>query len=107
MATTSNNGTVNNPTTKRGFWEKLKREIEPIINHAIVVLLLEATLWLIGLLAKGLEYLFPRQKEYFHYIETADIWICFVLLGEFGLYTLTLVGIRLQKSLKDALKGDD
>lgn len=92
---------------RRSFFQRIRREVEPIVNHAIVVILLEATLLLIGLLALKLEEMFPNRHDDFYYIQTADVWICLALLSEFGLYTLVLVAIRLFKGLQEAVQSDD
>ena len=83
------------------FWQEVWRESEPIVAHAIVVLLLETSLLLIGLLAWLLEHLFPKQEMYFSWIEKVDIWTALALLSMFGVYTLLRVGIRLIRGLLD------
>ena len=83
------------------FWQEVWREAEPIVAHAIVVLLLETSLLLIGLLAWLLEHLFPKQEVYFSWIEKVDIWTALALLSMFGVYTLLRVGIRLVRGLLD------
>ena len=65
------------------------------MNHAVVVLLLEVFLLILGFLTLALEYIFPRQEFYFSIIEKVDIWIALALLCLFGLYTLAIVSIRL------------
>ena len=85
----------------RDFWQGVWREAEPIVAHAVVVLLLETSLLLIGLLTWLLERLFPKQEAYFSWIEKVDIWIALALLAMFGLYTLFRVGIRLVRGLLD------
>ena len=85
----------------RNFWQGVWREAEPIIAHAVVVLLLDMSLLLIGLLVWLLERLFPKQEAYFSWIEKVDIWTALVLLAMFGLYTLFRVGIRLVRGLFD------
>jgi hypothetical protein len=66
------------------FWQEVWQEAEPIVAHAIVVLLLETSLLLIGLLAWLLEHLFPKQEVYFSWIEKVDIWTALALLSMFG-----------------------
>jgi hypothetical protein len=83
------------------FWQEVWQEAEPIVAHAIVVLLLETSLLLIGLLAWLLEHLFPKQEVYFSWIEKVDIWTALALLSMFGVYTLLRVGIRLVRGLLD------
>jgi len=83
------------------FWQEVWREAEPIVAHAIVVLLLETLLLLIGLLAWLLEHLFPKQEVYFSWIEKVDIWTALALLSMFGVYTLLRVGIRLVRGWLD------
>lgn len=83
----------------RDFWQGVWREAEPITTHAVVVLLLETSLLLIGLLAWLLERLFPKQEAYFSWIEKVDIWTVLALLAMFGVYTLLRVGIRLVRGL--------
>ena len=85
----------------RNFWQGVWREAEPIIAHAVVVLLLDMSLLLIGLLVWLLERLFPKQEAYFSWIEKVDIWTALALLAMFGLYTLSRVGIRLVRGLFD------
>jgi hypothetical protein len=83
------------------FWQEVWQEAEPIVAHAIGVLLLETSLLLIGLLAWLLEHLFPKQEVYFSWIEKVDIWTALALLSMFGVYTLLRVGIRLVRGLLD------
>lgn len=92
---------------KKGFVSAVWRETGPIISHAAVVLLLEVSLLLIGLLTLGLERVFPKQEYYFSIIERIDIWISLALLCLFGAYTLIIVSIRLIKAvLREAREPD-
>jgi hypothetical protein len=94
------------PDQDRGFRQRVWQEAEPIIVHAIIVLLLEVSLLLVGLLTLGLEHIFPNQRAYFSVIEKVDIWLALALLCMFGLYTLILVGIRLGKGLIEEIRGE-
>ena len=96
------------------FWKRVRREAEPIISHAIVVLLLELALLVIGILTLALENLFPKHETYFLIIEKIDIYIALLLLCMFGIYTLLIVGFRLYNGLckelyshKQNRKGDE
>jgi hypothetical protein len=90
----------------RSFRQRVWQEAEPIIVHAIIVLLLEASLLLVGLLTLGLEYIFPTHESYFSVIEKVDIWLALSLLCMFGLYTLIRVGIRLGKGVIEEVRGE-
>jgi hypothetical protein len=83
------------------LWRKIWQEAEPIVIHAAIVLLLEFSLLLIGLVTLGLEYIFPKQEIYFSILEMVDIWLALILLCMFGLYTLICVGIRLAKGIRE------
>jgi hypothetical protein len=66
------------------FWQEVWREAEPIVAHAMVVLLLETSLLLIGLLAWLLEHLFPKQETYFTWMRKwifGQRWHYFLCLG--------------------------
>ena len=78
------------------LWE----EAEPIIRHAVVVLVLEASFLVIGLCTRLLGFLFPEQRIYLHIIELVDIWLALALLSLFGVFTLLQVALRLYRSLK-------
>jgi branched-subunit amino acid transport protein AzlD len=78
----------------------IREEAGPIVRHAIVVLIIEGSLVLIGLGTKLLEYLFPEQKQYLQLIEILDVWLALALLSLFGIYTLLQVGMRLGRSLR-------
>lgn len=92
------------PGPNRGFRQRVWQEAEPIIVHAIIVLLLEVSLLLVGLLTLGLEHIFPNQGAYFSIIEKVDIWLALALLCMFGLYTLIRVGIRLGKGVIEEVR---
>jgi hypothetical protein len=86
-----------NTTLRSSFW----REIEPIVNHASTVLVLELSLLLIGLIAWILGRIFPDQKEWIAYIEKIDIWVALALLCLFSAYTIIRVVIRLLRGIRD------
>ena len=90
----------------QGFWRKVWQEAEPIIAHAVIIILLETSLLIIGLLTLGLEGLFPEQEEYFSLLKKVDIWVALALLCMFGFYTVIRAGIRLIKGIaEEARKG--
>lgn len=69
------------PTDKdQGFWRKIWKEAEPIIAHAVIIVVLEISLLLIGLGTLALEHLFPKQESYFSTLEKVDIWMTGVAL---------------------------
>ena len=80
---------------------RIWREVEPIVNHAFTVLVLEISLLLIGLIGWILGWIFPDQKEYIAYIEKIDIWVALALLCLFGAYTITRVCIRLLRGIRE------
>lgn len=84
----------------QSFRRRIWREIEPIVNHAVAVLLLEISLLLLGLVTLALEHIFPKQEFYFSIIEKVDIWLALALLCLFGLYTLIIVSIRLFRAVR-------
>ena len=91
------------PNSEKSFGHRMWQETEPIVNHAIVVLLLDVSLLLLGLVTLALEYIFPKQEFYFSIIEKVDIWLALSLLCLFGLYTLIIVSVRLFRGvLKEA-----
>ena len=81
------------------FRIKVWSEIEPIAIHAVVVIVLELSLLIIGLITLGLEKVFPKQVYYFSIIEIIDIWLALVLLCLFGLYTFISISLRLYKGI--------
>jgi hypothetical protein len=98
----------------QGFWRKIWKEAEPIIAHAVIILILEGSLLLIGLGTLALEHLFPKQEAYFSALEKVDIWMSLALLCMFGLYTIVRVSVRLFGGVRDEVrmrsldgKGDD
>ena len=82
-----------------GFWQMIWQEAEPIIAHAAIVLVLESSFLIIGLITWCLERLFPTQETFFSRLEKADIWLALALLWMFGFYTFLRVGIRLVKGI--------
>jgi hypothetical protein len=78
---------------------KLWKEVEPIAIHAVVVLVLEISILLIGSMTKLLEILLPDQKHNLLLVEVIDSWLALALVSLFGLYTLIQVGIRLARAL--------
>lgn len=92
---------------EQGFWRKVWHEVQPIISHAVIILVLETSLLLIGLATLGLEHLFPKQEPYFSTLEKVDIWVALTLLCMFGVYTVILVGVRLFKGVRDEVRGTD
>jgi hypothetical protein len=93
---------VNDQMKNRTFWRRVGREIEPIIRHMITTMILLVSILGVGACVVGLERMFPHLKEPISWIERVDIWICLMLLAQFGLYTLLYVGVRLWQSLKEA-----
>jgi hypothetical protein len=87
------------------FWQKLWQEAEPLVVHIVIVLLLEISLVLIGVLALALEHIFPKQEYYFSIFEKVDIWLSLGLLCLFGLYTLIRIAIRLTKGVLEESRG--
>ena len=79
-------------------------EISPIAVHALVVLVIEASLLAIGLATKYLEHVLPEQKEHLEVAETIDAWTALALVAMFATYTVARVGIRLGYSLWKELK---
>lgn len=88
----------------QGFWRKIWKEAEPIIAHAVIILVLELSLLLIGLGTLALEHLFPKQESYFSTLEKVDIWMSLALLCMFGLYTVVRVGIRLFRGVQEEVR---
>lgn len=96
------------------FWRRIWKEAEPIIAHAVIILVLELSLLLIGLGTLALEHLFPKQESYFSTLEKVDIWMSLAVLCMFGVYTVVRVSIRLIGGVQDEVrmrssdrKGDD
>ena len=79
--------------------QKLWSEAEPIINHALIVILLELSLLVIGLLTHYMKMLMPEQVEVFSEVEKLDSWTSLVLLSLFASYTILLVFARLMRSV--------
>ena len=88
-----------------GFWRKIWKEAEPIIAHAVIIVVLEVSLLLIGLSTLALEHLFPKQEAYFSTLERVDIWVALALLCMFGLYTVARVGIRLFGGMREEIRS--
>lgn len=88
----------------QGFWRKIWKEAEPIIAHAVIIVVLEISLLLIGLGTLALEHLFPKQESYFSTLEKVDIWMSLALLCMFGLYTIVRVSIRLFGGVQDEVQ---
>ena len=86
-----------------GFWQRVGREAEPIMAHAIVVLLLEFSLLIIGVMAWILSLLFPKEDYYFSLFAKIDLWTGLAVLCMFGAYTVIRIGIRLLRGIKDEL----
>lgn len=78
------------------FW----LEAAPILRHAGVVLILELSLLVFGVIAHGLVMLSPQHSSSYARIETVDILVAYIVLCMFGLYTIALVGIRLFSALR-------
>lgn len=83
------------------FWQRIRRETEPIVTHVILVLVLEVSLIVIGLIALGLEPLFSHETFVLNWIKKVDIWGMLILLCLLTLYTVILVGIRLFRGVKE------
>jgi Uncharacterised protein family (UPF0175) len=79
-----------------GFWS----EVEPIVRHAFVLMVMEVALLFVGLIALLLDKLLPAQRVNVRLIEVTDVWLVWVLLCFFGVYTLLQVGVRLGRSLR-------
>ena len=88
-----------------GFWWRVGQEAEPIMAHAIIVLLLEFSLLIIGVMVWILRQLFPTEDSYFSLFVKIDLWTALTVLCMFALYTLIRIGIRLCKGVKDELAG--
>lgn len=89
----------------RDLGSSLKHEFGPIAMHALVFLLVECSLLVVGLATKGLEYALPKQSVYLSWVEKLDALTAFVLLALFASYTVALVAIRLCMSLAKEVRG--
>ena len=89
------------PIYRNPLYDKFWREAEPIAVHAFIVVLLETTLLLIGLLTRLLTLALPKQENHLALIEMIDCWIALALISMFGAYTLVQVGIRLARALEN------
>jgi hypothetical protein len=96
---------VRSAKNRHEFWQKVWQEAEPIVVHIVIVLLLEISLVLIGLVALALEHIFPKQESYFSIFEKVDIWLSLALLCLFGFYTLIRIAIRLTKGVLEESRG--
>lgn len=85
---------------EEGFWAVTVRECRPILTHAAIVLVLEGCLVLMGLMARGLEHLFPERSELIEWFHTVDIWFAFALLVMFGVYTILQVAIGMFRGIQ-------
>lgn len=86
---------------------KLWKEVEPIVNHAVAVLILEGCLLVVGLLTRGLELLFPQQTDTLLIVEAVDTWTALAILCLFALYTLLQVSLRLFRALSREWQASD
>lgn len=86
----------------KGFWARVWEDVEPISTHAIVVLILVFSLAVVGLVIIGIGKLIDKVvtnhlSEYISIIEVIDFWLIVACLVLFGLYTLSIISIRLYK----------
>lgn len=81
--------------TQNNFRGRVRQEVETILIHGIVVLVLETTLLIIGGFVWILQTAFPKEEYNFSLIEKADIWTVFALFCLFAVYTVVRVCIRL------------
>jgi hypothetical protein len=89
--------------SKASILDKLWSEAEPIAIHALTVIVLEASLLLVGLCTRFLEFVLPSQEEHLFLVEWIDTVCALALVCMFGLYTLVQVGIRLFRALSSEL----
>jgi hypothetical protein len=87
------------------FWARLRVESEPIIMHAAIVLLLDVSLLLIGLLTLALGRVFPQHSHYLDIIGLVDLWTVLVVLAMFAAYMIIRVGIRLLRGIRAEWSG--
>src|SRR4051812_43244442 len=90
-------------TEKETFWEKFWHESETLRMHICIVLLLLFAMLVVGGTAKVLELWLPESAEDFKWIERVDIRASFALVCLFAAYTVSVVAIRLYKSVRREL----
>jgi uncharacterized protein involved in cysteine biosynthesis len=86
-------------TPQHDFKRRLLSELQPIVLHAAVVIVLELSLLIIGVLTWLLEKLFPKQEAYFDWLERVDLALVFILLILFGTYTMARVTLILWREV--------
>jgi len=83
-----------------GFGVRIWHELEPLLVHAVVTLVLEMLVILVGGVAKVLEAMFPDKHSYLDLVEKVDIWVALVVLCMFAAYTVVEVALRLLGALR-------
>jgi len=83
----------------------MRKELGPIAVHIVVVLTIEASLLIIGLLTRELDSLLPRQHSYWELVERLDAWTALSLLSLFGAYTILIIAVRLSKTLASEVEN--
>ncbi|HET6883664.1 MAG TPA: hypothetical protein VFI31_26155 [Pirellulales bacterium] len=92
---------TNEPPSWRTFFRRVFTNIEPIVEHAIAVVVLESSVLVVGLVALLLKRWLASQERFVDILEQVDIVFAIVFLCIFGAHATIGVSIRSFQSLRD------
>lgn len=94
-------GEVTEAPESPSFFRRVFTNIEPIVEHAIAVVVLETSVLIVGLVALLLKRWLVDQERFVAILEQVDIVFAIIFLGLFGAHATFTVSIRSFKALKD------
>jgi len=79
------------------LWAK----VSPIVEHAVVAIVLIGAFCVVGILLRALEKIFPAFMKMLEFLEQVDLWLVAAVFCLFAVHTLAIVALRIRASLLD------
>jgi hypothetical protein len=89
-----------NNINEKSFWDELKEENRPIVNHSLCVFVNILSLVFLAVVLMGLEIIFPDKKDFISKVKIVDLWLVFGLLCLLGIKTLIIIAIKSWKHIQ-------
>ena len=90
-------------SSHNGFKEEIWHEIQPVLRHFAVAMILLVSFLIIGVVVEKIKTLLPTHDHDLYYIEMGDLWLATATFWMFGIYNISFLLIRLSKALLNEL----
>jgi hypothetical protein len=83
----------------RPFFMRIWHEVEPLLTHAIVVIILEVVILALALITHGIEQLIPSHEDLFEKLTQLEAYTALIVATTFAFYACLKIALILMKSL--------